>query len=108
VKLRCKDGQCWLDPEGSKNVKPDHALNPGWLDDGSNSRKNKKRFSPNMRKCWYCNRWFRNRQAVRAHLKYCDRYLYEKKQIKSSQVDSFLDTSLGRFHYRHPLSWNMP
>jgi hypothetical protein len=24
-----------------------------------------------MRKCPYCGRWFRNRQAVRAHLKYC-------------------------------------
>lgn len=24
-----------------------------------------------MRKCPYCNRWFKNRQALIAHLKYC-------------------------------------
>jgi hypothetical protein len=24
-----------------------------------------------MRKCYYCNRWFKNKQAVRAHLRWC-------------------------------------
>lgn len=28
-----------------------------------------------MRSCRFCNRWFRNRQAVRRHLGYCRDYL---------------------------------
>jgi hypothetical protein len=24
-----------------------------------------------MLKCWWCGRWFKNKQALRAHLKHC-------------------------------------
>ena len=27
-----------------------------------------------MRQCLYCTRWFKNKQSVRAHLKYCEKY----------------------------------
>ena len=28
-----------------------------------------------MRRCLFCERWFKNKQAVRAHLRYCGEYL---------------------------------
>lgn len=28
-----------------------------------------------MRRCSWCDRWFKNRQAVRAHLRHCEPYL---------------------------------
>ncbi|RMH36310.1 MAG: hypothetical protein D6689_22720 [Deltaproteobacteria bacterium] len=28
-----------------------------------------------MRRCQFCDRWFRNKQAVRAHLRFCAPYL---------------------------------
>jgi hypothetical protein len=31
-----------------------------------------------MRKCPFCGRWFRNKQAIRAHLRFCPEYLEEK------------------------------
>ena len=28
-----------------------------------------------VRTCFFCKRWFRNKQAVRAHLQWCEPYL---------------------------------
>jgi len=33
------------------------------------------------RKCNFCQRWFQNKKAVRAHLQFCEEYLIKKKLI---------------------------
>lgn len=38
-----------------------------------------------MRKCIYCGRWFKNKQAVRAHLRHCEEY--QAAQWKRMQSD---------------------
>jgi hypothetical protein len=34
-----------------------------------------------MRQCYYCKRWFKNKQAVRAHLRWCPEYSGSKGPI---------------------------
>ena len=35
-----------------------------------------------MRRCHFCGRWFKNKQAVRAHLKYCSEYQEARLDVK--------------------------
>lgn len=39
-----------------------------------------------MRRCIYCGRWFKNKQAVRAHLRHCDEYrATQSKRLQSGE-----------------------
>ena len=43
-----------------------------------------------MRQCHFCERWFTNKQAVRAHLKHCPEYqahLKEQEEIDDEYDD---------------------
>jgi len=33
-----------------------------------------------MIKCYYCGRWFKSKQALRAHLRFCEPYLALKSE----------------------------
>jgi len=39
-----------------------------------------------MQKCNFCGRWFKNKQAVRAHLKYCQEYRELRLNVKVKQT----------------------
>ena len=34
-----------------------------------------------MRRCNFCFRWFKNKQAIKAHLQFCESYLFKKGLI---------------------------
>lgn len=40
-----------------------------------------------MRKCVYCGRWFKNKQAVRAHLRHCEEYRIAQLKRMQSEGD---------------------
>jgi len=51
-----------------------------------------------MRKCEYCGRWFKNKQAVRAHLRFCTAYLRAKATsgIEGKYLDAIPDGNVLR------------
>ena len=38
-----------------------------------------------MRTCHFCGKWYRNKQAVRAHLQWCSQYIAEKGGEREGQ-----------------------
>jgi len=67
-----------------------------------------------MIKCSFCGRWFRNKQAFRAHLRYCEPYRTSKKDSGPSRNIPALDQQAPTLkippittnrHYTKNLTW---
>lgn len=49
-----------------------------------------------MRQCNFCDRWFRNKQAVRAHLKHCGPYRSARADGTSPPPTRYVDKTFYR------------